>query len=110
MGTVQALKMPTPKQTRHFHEFVWLPEESEMTDLRWTMFPEEAGARGDDFEPEPMPDLDRSITFRMEYDLFDKIQCLSSTMQMSTSELIRRLLQFEVHQYGKFEKIAKKSG
>lgn len=110
MGTVQALKMPQAKQTRHFHEFVWRPEQENMTDLRWTMFPEEAGVSEEEYEPAPTPDLDRSITFRMDYDLFDKIQCLSSTMQISTSELIRRLLQFEVHQYGKFEKIAKKSG
>lgn len=110
MGTVEALKMPTPKQTIHFHEFVWLPDESEMTDLRWTMFPEEALSDDEDVETPPVPDLDRSITFRLEYDLFDKLQCLSSTMNMSTSELIRRLLQFEVHQYGKFEKIAKKLG
>jgi len=110
MGTVQALKMPQAKQTKRFHEFIWRPTQEEMTDLRWTMFPEEAGVSEEDYEPEPMPDLDRSITFRTDYDLFDKIQCLSVTMGMSTSELIRRLLEFEVHQYGKFEKVGKKSG
>lgn len=107
MGAVMALKMP---QTIHFHEFVWRPDAEQMNDLRWTMFPEEAYAEQDEVETPPVPDLDRSITFRLEYDLFDKIQCLSSTMNMSTSELIRRLLQFEVHQYGEFEKIAKKKG
>ena len=107
MGNVRALRIP---QTRHFHEFVWRPTDEQMTDLRWTMFPEEAGTYGEEVEPAPQPDLDRSITFRLEYDLFDKIEAMRSTMSMSTSELIRRLLQFEVHQYGEFEKIAKKSG
>lgn len=107
MGSVQALKMP---QTNHFHEFVWLPTAEQLNDLRWTMFPEEAFVDEEDVETPPVPDLDRSITFRLEYDLFDKLQCLSSTMNMSTSELIRRLLAFEVHQYGEFEKIAKKKG
>jgi hypothetical protein len=107
MGTVQALKMP---QQKHFHEFIWRPDAEQMNDLRWTMFPEEAFAEQEEVEEVPTPDLDRSITFRLEYDLFDKIECLSSTMAVSTSELIRRLLTFEVHQYGPFEKIAKKKG
>lgn len=107
MGSVQTLKMP---QTTYFHEFVWLPNAEQLNDLRWTMFPEEAFSDDEDVETPPVPDLDRSITFRLEYDLFDKLQCLSSTMNMSTSELIRRLLASEVHQYGEFEKIAKKKG
>lgn len=110
MGSVQALKM---NQTKHFHEFIWRPSDDNLNDLRWTLYPEEACVsqeEAEDIERPPLPDLDRVINFRVNYDLFDKIQSLSSVMGLSASELIRRLLDFEVHQYGPFQKVGKKSG
>lgn len=84
-------------------EYVWDPDREQYLSLMWTLFPDQIGNNLpksiDVFAPN---DLTETVSVLMDPVLLDKLFCLSVVSSLTLSEVIRRLLEGEIEQYGRF--------
>lgn len=92
--------------TTHPIEYVWNPSRDEYLSLMWTLFPDQAGSQRPEFIDIFAPDdLTETVSVSIDPSLLDKLFCLSVVSSLTLSEVIRRLLEGEMQQYGDFAAI-----